>query len=75
MYDLPGGILLYVRVLRKNLSLEEFYSMPEFLGGILIWIRVLCRNLIIIGVLVMSLKSMMYSIYCIGYDFSRQLVL
>ena len=45
MYDLPGGILLYVRVLRKNLSLEEFYSMPEFLGGILIWVRVLCRNL------------------------------
>ena len=46
MYDLlPEAILLYVRVLRKNLSLEEFYSMPEFLGGILIWVRVLCRNL------------------------------
>ena len=45
MYDLPGGILLYVRALRKNLSMDEFYSMPTFLGGILIWVRVLCRNL------------------------------
>ena len=35
-----GGILLYVRVLRKNLSLEE-----SLLGEIVIWVRVLCRNL------------------------------
>ena len=45
MYDLPGGILLYVRFTGRNLTLCTSSSEESFSGGILLCALVLRRNI------------------------------